>query len=181
MAFLEKNKVYLSKLQEDNREEYLAVYKVASNLHDYYENNATLWEYTCNDIGRNSDSSERYLVREKDSEMPCGYINIDIEQNHPSIDIAIHPDFRHKGYGYEAAWLLCQIVFAREPDAVLLWNVFPRNVYSRKIAEKLGGKQIDGRDILSEIMRNLLGEQAGKSEGLPNVLVYEIRKETMNP
>lgn len=170
----EECKVCLSKLEKENREEYLAVYKAASNLHDFYERNGALWSCMSSGIGRAGDTSERYIVREKETNTPCGYIDIDREQGRPSIDIAILPRFRNKGYGYEAARLLCQGVFERDPEEAVLWTVYPQNTYSRKIAEKLGGQLIDGRELLSKIVEKALGRPMS---GTLDVLVYEIRRQ----
>ena len=110
------------------------------------------------------------------TDLPCGYIDIDVDLNRPAIDIAIAPPSRNKGYGYEAAWLLCRAFFERSPDEALIWNAFPKNIYSRRIAEKLGGQQIDVRDVFTETVRKAYSLSEGGMAKLPNVIVYEIRK-----
>lgn len=77
---------------------------------------------------------------------------------------------------YKAAWLLCRAFFERSPDEALIWNVFPKNIYSRRIAEKLGGQQIDVRDVFTETVRKAYSLSEGGMAKLPNVIVYEIRK-----
>ena len=134
MASLQGEKVCISRLNEENRQDYLTAYKAASNFHDLYEQKSDLWAYMCREIGAIEDSSERYLIREVKTDLPCGYIDIDVDLNRPAIDIAIAPPSRNKGYGYEAAWLLCRAFFERSPDEALIWNAFPKNIYSRRIA-----------------------------------------------
>ena len=176
MASLQGEKVCISRLNEENRQDYLTAYKAASNFHDLYEQKSDLWAYMCREIGAIEDSSERYLIREVKTDLPCGYIDIDVDLNRPAIDIAFAPLSRNKGYGYEAAWLLCRAFFERSPDEALIWNAFPKNIYSRRIAEKLGGQQIDVRDVFTETVRKAYSLSEGGMAKLPNVIVYEIRK-----
>ena len=127
-------------------------------------------------MGTDTDDTVRYLIYEKDSERVCGYINYDFEEGLPSIDIAIVPEYRQSGYGYDAAKTLCEDLLSKEWVETVIWHVMLNNTPSIKIAEKLGGEQIDGKNIIAEALANAFGKDVAENSNIPKTLTYAIRR-----
>lgn len=168
--------IILCLMTEENKERYLQVYKTSSNFADLYRTSAELWKSMSDPMGTDTDDTVRYLIYEKDSERVCGYINYDLEEGLPSIDIAIVPEYRQSGYGYDAAKTLCEELLSKEWVETVIWHVMPNNTPSIKIAEKLGGEQIDGKNIIAEALANAFGKDVAENSNIPKTLTYAIRR-----
>lgn len=91
--------INLYKLNKDNREEYLNVFKCTSNFSKLYELSDELWKAMSAEIGSDGDGTVRYMVCVKETGESCGFINYDMEDGKPIIDIAIDRESRHRGLG----------------------------------------------------------------------------------
>ena len=101
-----------------------------------------------------------------------------MEDGVPSIDIAIACEYRHRGFGYDAAKTLCDYLLSKEEIDYIYWYAMPNNEPSIKIAEKLGGEQSDGRNILAEVMSNAFGKDVTEYGNLPSAIFYIIKRKT---
>ena len=184
---MDGKRVCVLPLNDSNIEDYLDIYRKASAFSKIYSEKPDMWEDIRNDmrISLKEDSNvNHYLVVEMGTSIVLGYLNLTYnDKQKPEVDIAISGEYRRKGYGYEAAKTLIQYIFEMEDVQAVIWSAFPTNVASCRIAEKLGGVQIDKRDILKEAM-----EQAGfgsdllkEREQIPLAISYEIRKKDWNP
>ena len=127
---------------------------------------------------------KHYLVAEKNTSEILGYLDLTYNDcQRPEVDIAIAGEFRRKGYGYEAARTLIDHVFREEDIQAIIWTVFPTNLPSRRIAEKLGGILIEEKNVIKEIMEasGFSLEVLKDRENMPLALSYEIRKRDWNP
>lgn len=170
------NSIILYPLNTDNREEYLKVFKRASTFSELYAVSEDLWRTMSEPIGTDNDTTVRYIIYVKDA--VCGFINYDMEADIPSIDIAIASEYRNNGYGYGAAKLLCEHLLSQTGIDSVCWYAMPHNKASIRIAEKLGGVQIDGRNILAEAMSNAFGKSESEYADLPATKAYIIKKYT---
>lgn len=167
----------LYRMNSDNRDKYLEVYRTASNFSDLYEMSEELWKAMSEPMGTEDDKTVRYLVCMKKTKTICGVINYDMEAGVPSIDIAIAHEYRHRGLGYDAAKTLCDFLLSKEKIDCIYWYAMPNNEPSVKIAEKLHGERIDGRNILAEVMSNTLGKTMDQYEDLPSTAFYVIKSQ----
>ncbi|MCM1537784.1 MAG: GNAT family N-acetyltransferase, partial [bacterium] len=152
-------KIIVSLLNQSNIESYLSTYKRASAFAEIYENMPDFWETRRKQIegydAGEKGSKERYLIAEKTSLQGCGYIELNCESpKRPEVDIAIFEEYRGKGYAFEAAQILIENVLKRESVECIIWNAFASNKASRRIAEKLGGVLVDGKNVIVEAMRS---------------------------
>lgn len=67
-------KVIVSLLNADNRDEYLATYKTASTFAAIYEKSEDVWEHMHRYFGTDKDFAVRYLILEKDIRTLCRYL-----------------------------------------------------------------------------------------------------------
>ena len=175
-------KIIVSLLNQSNVECYLSTYKRASAFSKVYEMMPDFWEYPCgssNDYADGTrDSKARYLITEKVSLRGVGFIELDYSNvEMPEIDIAILDEYQGKGYAFEASKILCVNVFENESVECIVWNAFRSNKASCRIAEKLGGKVVEGKNLVVEAMRaaGLKVNPAEYAEA-PATVTYEIRK-----
>ncbi|MCM1124653.1 MAG: GNAT family N-acetyltransferase, partial [Eubacterium sp.] len=82
---------------------------------------------------------------------------------------------RGKGYAFEAAQILIENVLKREAVECIIWNAFASNKASRRIAEKLGGAPVDGKNVILEAMYSagLKMDEIDDSK-IPETVTYEI-------
>ena len=173
-------KIIVSLLNQSNVECYLSTYKRASAFSKVYEMMPDFWEHPCGCIkdyaDGKRDSKARYLITEKVSLRGVGFIELDYSNvEMPEIDIAILDE--GKGYAFEASKILCVNVFENESVECIVWNAFRSNKASCRIAEKLGGKVVEGKNLVVEAMRaaGLKVNPAEYAEA-PATVTYEIRK-----
>lgn len=166
-------------MNNENRDLYLDVYKVASNLSDLYKTSDELWEAMSELMGTEEDKAVRYIVAIKDSKDVCGFINYEIKGRVPWIDIAILKEHRHKGYGFEAAKILCNYLLSKNDVDYIYWFAKPNNAPSIKIAEKLGGEKSNDRDILAEAVAKEFGEGVLEYKDLLSLVSYVIKTRTL--
>ncbi len=175
-------KVILCPLERTNLRDYLSTYKVASPFSKVYGMMPDFWDMTSKNIqdyivGEKHDR-ERYLIAGFRSLQSYGYIELDFSDPAlPGVDIAVLREHRRKGYAYEAARILLENVLERESVMCVVWNAFSSNKASCRIAEKLGGTVVEGKNLMAETMR----EAGLKVESLDVVetlrtISYEIRK-----
>ena len=175
-------KIIVSLLNQSNIERYLSTYKRASAFAEIYERMPDFWEKPRQWIedcvaGERSDK-ERYLIDEKVSLQGCGYIELNYENPEmPDVDIAILEEYRGKGYAFEAAQILIENVLKRESVECIIWNAFASNKASRRIAEKLGGVLVDGKNVIVEAMRSagFKMDEIDDSK-ISKMVTYEIRR-----
>lgn len=170
------NSISLHLLNTDNREEYLNVFQRASTFSKLYATSEDLWRRMSEPMGTANDTTVRYIVYAKDADAVCGFINYDLEDDVPSIDIAIAPEYRNNGYGYGAAKILCEHLLSQTGINSVYWHAMPNNTASIRIAEKLGGVQIDDRNILAEAMSNLFGKSESEYADLSSTKAFVIKK-----
>lgn len=166
-------------MNNENRDLYLDVYKVASNLSDLYKTSDELWKAMSEFMGTEEDKAVRYIVAIKGSKDVCGFINYEIKDGVPWIDIAIAKEYRHKGYGFEAAKILCNYLLAKDGVDHIYWLAMPNNAPSIKIAEKLGGEKTNGRDILAAAVATEFGEGVFEYKDLLSLVSYVIKTKTL--
>lgn len=171
--------ISLYPMNDENRDLYLDIYKVASNFSELYETSENLWKAMSEPIGTEQDKTVRYLISIKDTRAVCGFINYDIEDGITSIDIAIAEEYRQQGYGYDAAKSLCNYLLSNVNIDCVYWFAMPNNKPSIRIAEKLGGERIEDRNILAEAMANSFGREASEYADLPSSVSYIIRTTTI--
>lgn len=175
-------KIIVSLLNQSNVECYLSTYKRASAFSKVYEMMPDFWEHPCGCIkdyaDGKRDSKARYLITEKVSLRGVGFIELDYSNvEMPEVDIAILDEYQGKGYAFEASKILCVNVFENESVECIVWNAFRSNKASCRIAEKLGGKVVEGKNLVVEAMRaaGLKVNPAEYAEA-PATVTYEIRK-----
>ena len=175
-------KIIVSLLNQSNVECYLSTYKRASAFSKVYEIMPDFWEQPCGRIKDYADgkrySKARYLIAEKVSLQGVGFIELDYSNAEmPEVDIAILEEHRGKGYAFEASKILCVNVFENESVECIVWNAFRTNKASCRIAEKLGGKVVEGKNLVVEAMQaaGLKVNPAEYAEA-PATVTYEIRK-----
>lgn len=82
-----------------------------------------------------------------------GFIELDYSNSEiPEVDIAVLEEYQRKGYAFEAAKILFVNVFENESIGCIVWNAFRSNKASCRIAEKLGGKVVEGKNLVMEAM-----------------------------
>lgn len=167
--------VNLYQINDKNRGQYLDVYRVTSNFSELFETSEELWKAMSEPMGTEKDKTVRYIIDIKETNNTCGFINYDMEDGVPSIDIAIAKEYRHQGYGYDAAKSLCNYLLSRENIDCVYWFAMPNNKPSIKIAEKLGGKRTDDRKILAEAMAASFGKEVSEYDNLPSAVSYIIK------
>lgn len=150
-------KVTIYSLNKENVKSYLSVYKKASAFSELYERMPDFWEYTCkefqNDIVSEKSVVERYLIVDKEDLSEYGYIEMDYSNPEmPNVNIAILKEHQRKGYAFEAARLLFDYILEKEAVRCIIWHAFSRNAASRRVAEKLGGIVIEGKNLIMEAM-----------------------------
>lgn len=175
-------KIIVSLLNQSNEECYLSTYKRASAFSKVYEMMPDFWEFQCNRIkdyadGKH-DSKARYLIADKMSSQGVGYIELDYgNPEMPEVDIAILEEYQRKGYAFETAEILFLDIFENESIKCIVWNAFRSNKASCRIAEKLGGKGVERKNLVVEAM-----QVAGLKVNLedykeaPATVAYEISK-----
>lgn len=95
----------------------------------------------------------------------------------PEVDIAILEEYQGKGYAFEASKILFVNVFENESVECIVWNAFRTNKASCRIAEKLGGKVVEGKNLVVEAMQAAgLKVNPAEYEEAPATVTYEIRK-----
>lgn len=169
------DKVELCSLNSENRDEYLKVFKIASNFAELFSTSEELWRTMSGMIGKDSDKIIRFVIRINNDKRTCGYINYEFEKDMPSIDIAIEPQYRNNGYGYEAAKLLCEYLLSQKKIDAVLWHTMPKNIASIRIAKKLGGKRIDGKSIIEWSMVEKFEDETIENNEIPEVFTYVIK------
>ena len=175
-------KVIISHLNHSNVKCYLSTYKSASAFSKVYEMMPDFWEHPCMRIKDYADgkrnSKARYLIVEKVSLQGIGFIELDYSNSEmPEVDIAILEKYQGKGYAFEASKILFFNVFENESIKCIVWNAFWSNKASCRIAEKLGGNLVEGKNMVVEAMQAAgLKVDLADYEGAPATVTYEIRK-----
>lgn len=174
-------KVIVSSLNQSNIESYLSTYKSASAFSKVYEMMPDFWETQCKWIedyaAGEKSSKDRYLIVEKTSLQGCGYIDLNCENlEMPEVDIAVLGEYQRKGYAFEAVKILLKYVWEKETVECILWNTFASNIASCKLAEKLGGVAVKGKNFIAEAMHEagFLMDSMNSKE-IPKTVTYEIR------
>ncbi len=175
-------KVIISHLNHSNINCYLSTYKRASAFAKVYEMMPDFWEHQCNCIKDYADgkqeSKARYLIADKTSLQGVGYIELDYGNPEMlEVDIAILEEYQGKGYAFEAAKILFLDIFENESIKCIVWNAFRSNKASCRIAEKLGGKGVERKNLVVEAMQ-IAGLKINPAdyEGVPATVTYEISK-----
>lgn len=175
-------KVIVCPLNQSNVKSYLSVYKGASAFSEVYEMMPDLWENPrkCieNYVVGEKGSKARYLVAEKESSQGCGYIELDYDNPEmPEVDIAILEEYRKKGYAFEAAKILFENIFEKESVKCVIWSAFSSNIASCRIAEKLGGIVVEGKNLIVEAMYAAgLKMDSVNAKEIPKTITYEIKR-----
>lgn len=107
-----------------------------------------------------------------------GYIEVDYGNPEiPEVDIAILEEYQRKGYPFETAKILFLDIFENESIKCIIWNAFRSNKASCRVAEKLGGKGVEGKNLIVEAMQaaGLKVNPADYAEA-PATVTYEISK-----
>lgn len=175
-------KIIVDLLNQSNVECYLSTYKRASAFSKVYEMMPDFWEHQCNRIKDYADGKRdgkvRYLIAEKVSLQEVGFIELDYSNAEmPEVDIAILEEYQGKGYAFEASKILFVNVFENESVECIVWNAFRSNKASCRVAEKLGAKVVEGKNLIVEAMQaaGLKVNPAEYAEA-PATATYEIRK-----
>lgn len=175
-------KVTISRLNHSNVNCYLSTYKSASAFSKVYEMIPDFWEQPCMRIkdyaDGKRDSKTRYLIAEKVSLQGVGFIELDCSNlEMPEVDIAILEEFQGRGYAFEASKILFLNVFENEPIKCIVWNAFRSNKASCRVAEKLGGNVVEGKNLVMEAMQAAgLIVNPADYEKAPKTVTYEISK-----
>lgn len=179
---LNGEKIIVSPLNQSNVECYLSTYKIASAFSKVYEIVPDFWktqrkrieDYAAGEKG----AKERYLITEKTSLQGCGYIELNYENpKMPDVEIAVLEGSQRKGYAFEAAGMLLQYVWETKTAECIIWNAFASNIASCRLAEKLGGVIVKGKNLIVEAM-NEAGFRMDSVEDkeIPKMVTYEIRQ-----
>lgn len=94
----------------------------------------------------------------------------------PEVDIAVLEEYQRKGYAFEAVGILLEYVLEKETVECIIWNAFASNIASCKLAEKLGGVTVKGKNFITEAMHEAgfrMDSMNGKE--IPKTVTYEIR------
>lgn len=175
-------KIVVSPLNQSNVECYLSTYKRASAFSKVYEMMPDFWKFQCNRIkdyaDGKQDSKARYLIADKMSSQGVGYIELDYgDSEMPEVDIAILEEYQRKGYGFETAKILFLDIFENESIKCIVWNAFRSNKASCRIAEKLGGKGVERKNLVVEAMQAAgLKVNPADYDEAPATVAYEISK-----
>ena len=175
-------KIIVSLLNQSNVECYLSTYKRASAFSKVYEMMPDFWEYQCNRIKDYADGKQdnkaRYLIADKVSLQGVGYIELDYGNlEMPEVDIAILEEYQRKGYAFETAKILFLDIFENESIKCIVWNAFRSNKASCRIAEKLGGKGVERKNLVVEAMQAAgLKVNPEDYKEAPATVAYEISK-----
>lgn len=173
-------KIIVSLLNQSNVECYLSTYKRASAFSKVYEMMPDFWEQPHRRIEDYADGKRdgkaRYLIAEKVSLQGVGFIELDYSNlEMPEVDIAVLEEYQGKGYAFEASKILFVNVFENESVECIVWNAFRSNKASCRIAEKLGGKVVEGRNLVMEAMQAAgLEVNPAEYEKAPATMTYEI-------
>lgn len=176
------SKVIISHLNHSTVNCHLFTYKSASAFSKVYEMMPDLWEHSFGCIKDYADgkwdSKARYLIAEKVSLQGVGFIELDYSNAEmPEVDIAILEKYQGKGYAFEASKILFVYIFENESVECIVWNVFRSNKASCRIAEKLGGKVVEGKNLIVKAMQAAgLKVNPAEYEEAPATATYEIRK-----
>lgn len=174
--------VMISQLNYSNVNSYLSTYKNASAFSKVYEMMPDFWEQPRRRIedyaDGKRDSKERYLIAEKVSLQGVGFIELDYSNSEmPEVDIAVLEEYQGKGYAFEAIRILFVYLFENESIGCIVWNAFRSNKASCRIAEKLGGKVMEGKNLVMEAMQAAgLKVNPADYEEAPATVTYEISK-----
>lgn len=174
--------VMISQLNHSNVNSYLSTYKNASAFSKVYEMMPDFWEQPRRRIedyaDGKRDSKERYLIAEKVSLQGVGFIELDYSNSEmPEVDIAVLEEYQGKGYAFEATRILFVYLFENESIGCIVWNAFRSNKASCRIAEKLGGKVMEGKNLVMEAMQAAgLKVNPADYEEAPATVTYEISK-----
>lgn len=170
--------VYLSPLQASNLELYLEVFKSASLYSSLYEKMPEIWESMKEDIIQEMNETQKYLIIDQESDNACGFIGVEYDDKEsPEIDVAILPKCRGKGYGYDASRVLCKVILNDDSVKCILWHTFPSNSASCRIAEKLGGVIMEGKDLFANIISEFgLDKNSSEFEDALKTITYEIKR-----
>ena len=158
----------------------LSTYKRASAFSKVYEMMPDFWEQPHRRIEDYADGKRdgkaRYLIAEKVSLQGVGFIELDYSNlEMPEVDIAVLEEYQGKGYAFEASKILFVNVFENESVECIVWNAFRSNKASCRIAEKLGGKVVEGRNLVMEAMQAAgLEVNPAEYEKAPATMTYEI-------
>ncbi len=158
----------------------LSTYKSASAFSKVYEMMPDFWEQPHRRIEDYADGKRdgkaRYLIAEKVSLQGVGFIELDYSNlEMPEVDIAVLEEYQGKGYAFEASKILFVNVFENESVECIVWNAFRSNKASCRIAEKLGGKVVEGRNLVMEAMQAAgLEVNPAEYEKAPATMTYEI-------
>ena len=175
-------KVILSHLNHSTVNCYLSTYKRASAFSKVYEMMPDFWEQPRRRIedyaDGKRDSKARYLITEKVSLRGVGFIELDYSNSEmPEVDIAVLEEYQRKGYAFEAAKILFVNVFENESVECIVWNAFRSNKASCRIAEKLGGKGVERKNLVVEAMQVArLKVNPEDYKEAPATVAYEISK-----
>lgn len=175
-------KIIVSLLNQSNVECYLSTYKRASTFSKVYAMMPDFWEYQCNRIkdyaAGKQDNKTRYLIADKMSSQGVGYIELDYgNPEMPEVDIAILEEYQRKGYAFEATKILFVNLFKNESIKCIVWNAFRSNKASCRIAEKLGGKGVERKNLVVEAMQAAgLKVNPADYDEAPVTVAYEISK-----
>lgn len=175
-------KVIISHLSHSNVNCYLSTYKGASAFSKVYEMMPDFWEQPHRRIEDYADGKRdgkaRYLIAEKVSLQGVGFIELDYSNlEMPEVDIAVLEEYQGKGYAFEASKILFVNVFENESVECIVWNAFRSNKTSCRIAEKLGGKVVEGKNLVMEAMQAAgLEVNPADCEKTPATITYEISK-----
>lgn len=173
-------KIIVNLLNQSNVECYLSTYKRASAFSKVYEMMPDFWEQPHRRIEDYADGKRdgkaRYLIAEKVSLQGVGFIELDYSNlEMPEVDIAVLEEYQGKGYAFEASKILFVNVFENESVECIVWNAFRSNKASCRIAEKLGGKVVEGRNLVMEAMQAAgLEVNPAEYEKAPATMTYEI-------
>ncbi len=175
-------KIIVTSLNQSNVKSYLSTYKRASAFSKVYEMmpdfRETQRKRIVNYVAGEKNGKVRYLIAEKASLQECGYIELDYgNPEMPEVDIAVLEEYQRKGYAFEATQILLEYVFEKETVKCVIWNAFDSNIVSCKIAEKLGGVAVKGKNLIVEAMHESgFHMDSVDDKEIPKIVTYEIRK-----
>lgn len=175
-------KVIISHLSHSNVNCYLSTYKSASAFSKVYEMMPDFWEQPHRRIEDYADGKRdgkaRYLIAEKVSLQGVGFIELDYSNlEMPEVDIAVLEEYQGKGYAFEASKILFVNVFENESVECIVWNAFRSNKASCRIAEKLGGKVVEEKNLVVEAIQAAgLKVNSAEYAEAPATVTYEVSK-----
>ena len=158
----------------------MSTYKSASAFSKVYDMMPDFWERLCGRIKDYADGKRdgkaRYLIAEKVSLQRVGFIELDYSNAEmPKVDIAILEEHQGKGYAFEASKVMFVNVFENESVECIVWNAFRSNKASCRIAEKLGGKVVEGKNLVVEAMQAAgLKVNLAEYAEAPATVTYEV-------